>query len=152
MGSVGTVWNTTYEEEHGHSTLQSTSSASASSETNDENKVLSDLLRVQDFHTWISLNKKIAVHFPNPVTHLWLELHFSFFFINTPSPNLKCFGHLRDVALHPQTYASKTCEKRGIFHFCSSLLHPFLLNCRNSLCSPPFCRMEGAASAVFYNR
>ena len=38
VGSVGTVWNTTYEEEHGQSTLQSTSSASGSSESADENK------------------------------------------------------------------------------------------------------------------
>ena len=37
VGSVGTVWNTTYEEEHGQSTLQS-SASSGGSETVDENK------------------------------------------------------------------------------------------------------------------
>ena len=38
VGSVGTVWNTTYEEEHGQSTLQSTSSASGGAESLDENR------------------------------------------------------------------------------------------------------------------
>ena len=43
VGSVGgTVWNTTYEEEHGQSTLQSTSSASGGSESVDENKPAAD--------------------------------------------------------------------------------------------------------------